>query len=248
MLFKSTMNLIFDIGNSSTKIALFDGPKKITSFPTRHYSCAKIGQFLQAYKIEKAIISSVRNIPDFIYDLLTVNIPYTFVLSPKSRLPFAVNYETPETLGSDRLAAVAGARFRFPGENILIIDAGSAVTFDYLSGNTYLGGNISPGLSMRFKALHKFTGRLPLISTSEKLPSPGTNTAGAITAGVINGMIFEINEYKRQFEEKYKDGKVIITGGDSGYLSGKIAGEVIFLPDIVIEGLNQLLEYNAEKA
>jgi type III pantothenate kinase len=246
--FTSAMNLIFDIGNSNTKVALFDGLKKIISFPTRHYSSGKIGQFLQDYKIEKAIISSVRDFPEFIYDLLTVNIPYTIVLSPKSRFPFTVNYETPETLGSDRLAAVAGAWFRFPGENILIIDAGSAVTFDYLSGNTYLGGNISPGLSMRFKALHKFTSRLPLISTSDKFSSPGTNTAGAITAGVINGMIFEINEYIRQFEEKFKEAKVIITGGDSGYLSGKIAGEVNFLPDIVIEGLNQLLEYNAEKA
>jgi type III pantothenate kinase len=242
------MNLIFDIGNSSTKVAIYDGLVKISSFHTRHYSCEKIGQIIHPLRIEKAIISSTRDIPEYIYDLLTVNIPYTMVLSPESKFPFKINYGTPETLGPDRLAAVAGAWFRFPGENTLVIDAGTAVTFDYLSGNSYMGGNISPGLLMRFRALHKFTHRLPLVSTSEKYSSPGGNTVGAITAGVINGMIFEINEYMRQFLEMHKSGNVILTGGDGGYLSGKIAGQTSFMPDIVIEGLNQLLEYNAEKS
>jgi type III pantothenate kinase len=96
--------------------------------------------------------------------------------------------------------------------------------------------------------LNKFTGRLPLGSTAEKFHSPGRNTLEAITAGVIKGLIFEINEYIRTFHEKHEGLKVIITGGDSGYLKGKIAHPVIYMPDIVIDGLNYILEYNAKKS
>ncbi len=241
------MNLIFDIGNSSTKVAIFNGPEKINSIRTRHYSCVTLGQLLSPYKFDKAIISTVRDIPDFIFDLLTVNIPFTHILSPSSRLPFKIKYTTPETLGTDRIAAIAGAWSRFPGDQVLVIDAGSAVTFDYLAGNTYPGGNISPGLSMRFRALHRFTGKLPLASTSEEYSSPGTNTIEAITAGVINGLIFEINEYILGFKEKYSDGKVILTGGDGGYLIDKIDHHINYIPDLVIEGLNHILEYNGDQ-
>ena len=247
MAFRPTMNLILDIGNSSTKVALFDGWEKISTFRTRHYSCGKIEQLISPYKFDRAIISTVREIPDFIFDLLTANIPYTHILSHMTRLPFRIKYENPETLGTDRIAGVAGAWFRFPGEKVLVIDAGSAVTFDYLTGKIYPGGNISPGLSMRFRALHKFTDRLPLASTSDKFSSPGTNTIKAITAGVINGLVFEINEYIFKFKEKYKDAKVIITGGDSGYLKDRIDHQVNYIPDLVIEGLNHILEYNANQ-
>lgn len=242
------MNLIFDIGNSITKMALFDRHVKVHSFQTRHYSCGKIEQLLSPYKIEKAIISSVRDIPEFIYDLLTVNIPFTHILSYKSKLPFNIKYETPETLGPDRLAAIAGAWARFPREKVLVIDAGSAVTFDYLSGKEYSGGNISPGLSMRFRALHRFTDKLPMVSTPEKFSSPGKNTAEAISAGVINGLIFEIDHYIYKFLEKNPGSKVILSGGDSGYLKKRINLNVCHIPDIVIEGLNFILEYNAKPA
>ena len=130
------------------------------------------------------------------------------------------------------------------GEKVLIIDAGSAVTYDFLIGKTWTGGNISPGLSMRFRALHKFTGKLPLVSTTEKYSSPGKNTFEAITAGVINGLIYEIDEYIRSFKEKYSDVNVILTGGDAGYLKERINYQVNFMPDIVIEGLNHILESN----
>ena len=116
--------------------------------------------------------------------------------------------------------------YLYPGRNILVIDAGSVVTYDYLSGKTYKGGNISPGLSMRFKALHKFTERLPLGTTLEKYDSPGKNTLEAITAGVINGLIYEINEYIRAFQENNIDSMIILTGGDSGYLKNRISYKV----------------------
>jgi len=242
------MNLIFDIGNTSTKVAVFDGRKKITSFRTRQFSCEKMEKIFEPYleHIHRAIVSTVRETPEFIIDLATLHIPFVHVLSHKSKLPFKNEYETPETLGPDRVAAVAGACFLFPGKKVLIIDAGSAIKYDFISGKTYKGGNISPGLSMRFKALHKFTGKLPLAATTDKFRSTGRNTVEAITAGVINGVIFEINEYIRTFEKKHTSIKVILTGGDAGYLKDRINHKVTYMPDIVIDGLNYILEYNAK--
>jgi type III pantothenate kinase len=163
-----------------------------------------------------------------------------------SKLPFRIEYETPETLGADRIAAVAGAFRIYPSEEVLIIDAGTAITFDFLSASQYKGGNISPGIAMRFRALNTFTDKLPLLSPTEEFHNPGRNTADAITAGVITGVIYEINEYIRTFEKKHADVKIILTGGDSGFLKEKIAGNVTYSPDIVTDGLNYILEYNAE--
>jgi type III pantothenate kinase len=242
------MNLIFDIGNSSTKIALYDGLKKVKSFRTRQFHCAELERVFSPLqkKIEKVIVSTVRDTPEFIIDLATLNIPFVHVLSYKSKLPFKNEYQTPETLGPDRIAAVAGAYLHFPGEKVLIIDAGSAITYDFLSGKLYKGGNISPGLSMRFKALHKFTRKLPLVSTTQKFHSPGRNTIEAITAGVIKGMVYEINEYIRTFEKRHTEIQVVITGGDGGYLKERLDYKVTYLPEIVIDGLNYILEYNAK--
>ena len=240
------MNLIFDIGNSCTKMAVFDGRKIITSLRTKEFSCEKLQRKLASYQFEKAIICSVRDVPEFIIDLLTVNIPIVHLLTFRSKLPIKIEYETPETLGTDRIAAVTGAYKIFPENHTLVIDAGSAVTYDFLSGKIYKGGNISPGLKMRFNALHKFTHKLPLVNPAEKYRFLGKNSVEAITAGVINGLVYEINEYIRTFEKKYSDLKVILTGGDSGYLKGKIDHKITYMPDIVVDGLNYILEYNAK--
>jgi type III pantothenate kinase len=243
------MNLIFDIGNTATKMALYDGYEKITSLRTKQFSWNRLEEIFSPYldKINRAMLSTTRNTPEFIIDMATLGIPYVQVLTSKTKLPFKNEYETPETLGPDRIAAVAGAYYLYPGRNVLIIDAGSAVTYDYLSGKTYKGGNISPGLSMRFKALHRFSDKLPLGSTLEKYDSPGKNTLNAITAGVIDGLIFEINEYIKAFREKNIDSMVLLTGGDSGYLKDRIGYKVNYQPDLVLDGLNHILEYNAKR-
>jgi type III pantothenate kinase len=239
------MNLIVDIGNTSTKLAVYKGDKKISVSRINELSCEELEKELRGYKIKKAILSSVKKLAPFITDLFFTNIPFVHVLSYKSRLPFRIGYETPETLGTDRIAASAGAYNLFPGAEILIIDAGSAITFDFLSGDLYKGGNISPGIEMRFKALNKFTGKLPLVIPTDNYSFPGRNTSDAITAGVIAGVTYEINEYIRTFEKKRIDFKVILTGGDSGYLKDKINHQFTYLPDIVIDGLNYILEHNA---
>ena len=240
------MNLIVDIGNTCVKLAVYEGPKKLSLSRIDELSCAKLEKELTRYKIEKAIACSVKELAPFISDLLFTNIPFVHFLSYKSRFPFKIEYETPETLGPDRIAAVAGAFNVYGGSDVLIIDAGTALTFDFLSGNNYKGGNISPGLAMRFRALNKFTSRLPLVSPIEYFTFPGQNTTDAIRAGVITGITYEINEYIRTFEKKHSHSKIILTGGDGEFLKDKIDYEVTFMPDIVTDGLNYILEYNAE--
>jgi type III pantothenate kinase len=240
------MNLIVDIGNTNTKLAVYKGQMRVFSLRTKDLTCEELEKKLSGFRIERAIISSVKELPLFISELFSVNIPDVHFLSYKSKLPFKIEYETPATLGTDRIAAVAGAFLNFEGENVLVIDAGTAITFDFLQGNRYKGGNISPGITMRFKALNKYTEKLPLLEKSSDFSSPGRNTADAILAGVICGVTFEINEYIRTFKKERKKVKIIVTGGDGGFLKEKIAHKMYYMPDIVIDGLNYILEYNAK--
>jgi type III pantothenate kinase len=239
------MNLIVDIGNTSTKLAIYNEGRKLSVSRIKDLNFKELEKELSGLKIEKAIISSVRVLPSFVRDLLSANIPFVHLLSYKSRLPFGIEYDTPETLGTDRIAGVAGAFSLFPKKDLLVIDAGTAITYDYLSEGIYKGGNISPGLNTRFRALNSFTDRLPLITLAENFTNPGKNTPDSILSGVITGLTYEINEYIRTFEKKSTDYKILLTGGDGGFLKDKINHHVTYMPDIVIDGLNIILEYNA---
>jgi type III pantothenate kinase len=240
------MNLVVDIGNTNTKLAIYEDQKKISVSRINDLNCKDLEKELIGFNIKKTIISSVKKLPANISNLFFSDITFVHILSDKSRLPFKIEYTTPQTLGTDRLAAVAGAFNLFPGEEVMVIDAGTAITFDYLSADTYKGGNISPGLAMRFKALNKFTDRLPLESPGSNYTNPGQNTRDAILAGVITGVIYEINEYIRTFESRHTSTKIILTGGDSEFIKDKINYHITYMPDIVIDGLNYILEYNAK--
>jgi type III pantothenate kinase len=240
------MNLVFDIGNTTTKLAVFNGKEKKTISRHDEINRELLENLLSKYEIGKVIVSSVKNIPQSIIYYLNQNVQLVHILSHKSKLPFTIEYDTPDLLGTDRIAAVAGAYSVFPGDNVMIIDTGTAITFDFLSGTRYTGGNISPGIKMRFKALNLFTGKLPLAEQSDDFSFPGRNTNDAIIAGVIIGVTYEINEYIRTFKKELKDLKIIMTGGDSSFLTGRISFEHNYMPDIVIDGLNYILEYNAK--
>ncbi len=240
------MNLIIDIGNTSTKLAVYEGQKKCQAYKINEISCEQLEKVLSGLIIKRAIISSVKVLQPFITDLLFNDIPFVHILSHKSKLPFKNEYETPETLGTDRVAAVAGASRRYRKGNVLIIDAGTAITYDFLSGNSYKGGNISPGINMRFKALNEFTDRLPLVERTSDFSSPGRNTSDAIVAGVVRGVMYEINEYIRTFKKEHKTIKVIITGGDGIFIKEMLSCKTNYMPDIVTDGLNYILEYNAK--
>ncbi|HEX2967634.1 MAG TPA: type III pantothenate kinase [Bacteroidales bacterium] len=239
------MNLIADIGNTSTKVAIFDSRHKILIRRMSEIDYPEIDKLTMSENVSRAIVSSVKEIPEFL-DFLSKKIKFVQLLTYRTKLPFSIDYETPETLGSDRIAAVAAAHALYPGKSVLVIDAGTAITYDLLSDNTFKGGNISPGISMRFRALHEFTDKLPLITATGNYSFPGRNTTDAIAAGVVSGVIYEINEYIRTFEEKDPGIKILISGGDGGMLRDKLQYHAEYVPDIVIDGLNYILEYNAK--
>ena len=148
----------------------------------------------------------VKNDDRTLKNMLESYVKKVLILDHETILPFNNHYRTPQTLGKDRLAGVAGGQSLFPGENLLIVDAGTAITYDLLlNGTEYQGGDIAPGLEMRLKALHHFTSRLPLVRKNQEITFPGKNTYEAISSGAYNGMIFEIEGYRSFCKEKYKN-------------------------------------------
>ncbi|HPC99119.1 MAG TPA: type III pantothenate kinase [Bacteroidales bacterium] len=241
------MNLVIDIGNSGLKYAFFSGDNIFVSGRLEKYDKETFAGTINASQAGKAIISSVKDLPEEIVSYLSGAIPYVHLLTPASDIPFPVDYKTPETLGSDRIAGICGAYKRTGGLDCLVIDAGTAITFDFFTGGRYRGGNISPGIAMRFRALNQFSNSLPLIKPSGKFTFPGDTTVSAIEAGVLTGVRYEINEYIRTFKENHKESEVFLTGGDSGMLAEVLENRhIAVVPSLVLEGLNFILDYNAE--
>ena len=149
-------------------------------------------------------------------------------------------------MGKDRLAAVAGAIGLYPNTNLLVIDAGTAITYELInSKHEFLGGNISPGMTIRYKALNEFTSKLPLLSASDETPLIGQSTKEAIQAGVQNGVLFEIQGLINELSSQYPSIKTIITGGDAEFFARKLKNPIFVHPNLVLIGLNRILEYNA---
>jgi len=238
------MNLIIDIGNTTTKAALTENGIIISKERLRSADPEVIGDFVGTRSLGGAIVSSVSHDPAPLLAFLRTRSGRVHHLTFRSVYPFLLDYATPETLGVDRLAAAAGACLHHPGADLLIIDAGSALTIDLVSGGVYVGGSISPGLSMRFRALHEFTGKLPLVNKRSDFTFPARTTEDAIAGGVVMGLVYEINEYIRTFDERHKKLVTVITGGDSELISSRTERKVLIYPDLVTEGLNFLLDTN----
>lgn len=244
------MNLVIDLGNSYGKIAVCDGTKIIESAISDHISNKEIAYFITSYKdLKAAIFSSVTNHSRELIDYLDATFDYFLELSNHTPLPITNHYKTPETLGYDRIAAVTGAHTIFPKKNVLVIDAGTAVTFDMVtSSGEYIGGNISPGLNMRFKALHKFTSKLPqLEATDDAVKMLGRTTDEAIISGVLNGMLFEIDGCISTISRQYKNLQVVITGGDAKMFDKRLKNSIFVVSHLNLIGLNRILDYNAHK-
>jgi type III pantothenate kinase len=178
---------------------------------------------------------------------LKLKVSNVIFLNENTPVPITTGYETPATLGKDRLAAAVGANYLQPDKNILVIDAGTAITYEFIdSKGVYAGGNISPGLTTRFRALNHFTGKLPLVNETEDVPFIGSNTEMAIIAGVVNGIVFEMDGYIDTLKAQYKDFFVFLTGGHSFYFERRLKNHIFADPNLVLTGLNRILEYNAE--
>ena len=244
----TVLNLIIDIGNNSAKFFLFKGEQLILHTRKSNSSFDVIGEWNRLYDIEKAIISSViADTPKLSEAISGLQCPVVRFSNSMS-LPLEICYRTPHTLGSDRIAAAVGAWNEAPGRNMLVIDAGSAITIDFVGKDgKYNGGNIAPGIKMRLKALHEYTSRLPMIEKEGDIPTIGYDTETAIRSGVINGICHEIEGYINEFKQKYCDVLVFLTGGDEKPLKNRIKSCIFADKYLVAKGLNRiLLDYGNE--
>jgi len=198
-------------------------------------------------QLNKVILSTVKPYSEDLKRVLSEEFEQFIELDHLTDLPIENLYETPETLGKDRLAAAIGANELFPDQNLLVIDAGTAITYDLVSEkNQFIGGNISPGLEMRFKALNHFTGKLPLVSYSDVFQPIGKNTIDAIRAGVQNGILYEIEQCIDAFNRNYQNLRIIMTGGDSNFFDKKLNYSIFVNFNLTLIGLNRILEHNAK--
>ena len=241
------MNLVIDRGNTQIKFGIFDQGKLIYFDSALFFDKKMIMELVQEYQIMQAILSSVvKEGNDTLLNTLHECIPYVMELTHESKLPFSWTYQSKSTMGKDRLAAVAGGLAIFPQTDLLVIDAGTAITYEVVTANqNYLGGNISPGLQMRFKALHHFTSKLPLLSPQEDTPIVGNDTDEAIRAGVQYGMLHEIDGLIQHLSDTYPSLKTVITGGDAEFFARKLKNPIFVHPNLVLIGLNRILENNA---
>ena len=230
-----------------------DEGKMINHFIYKTFSSADVERLFDLYPITDSIISSVINIEPAIVNTLNRRSQHFVLFDHVTPVPIRNGYDTPETLGQDRLAAAVGAKSLCPDENLLIIDAGSAITYDFVSAEgEYIGGNIAPGLKMRFTMLQRMTKKLPLVEVdeSELIPLFGKNTRDAIAAGVIRGVAYEVKGYMRTLSEKVPHFQTYLTGGNAPYIINNVRNsrsekrEMHYEKHLVLIGLNDILIYN----
>ena len=199
-------------------------------------------------KADACIVSSVSVVKQEITEALKQKSAYFMEFTSETPVPVNNLYKTPESLGKDRLAAIVGANSLFPNNDVLVFDFGTAMTIDFVdkSGN-YHGGNISPGLNMRFRALHDYTKKLSLQSQTDDYKLLGDTTASAIISGVQNGMIFEINNYIEHFVKLFPGLVIIFTGGDTFFFVNKILMRTFVEPNLVFIGLEKIIKFNLIK-
>ena len=237
-------NIVIDIGNTLYKVALFEEKKLLEVFETESKE-ACLAQ-IQNYPSPYILVSSVRkNLEDFIEKLSG----QVFILNHNLPIPIKNKYQSPETLGMDRLAAAIGAKSFFPDKPCLVIDLGTCITYDFVSAeNEFMGGMIAPGVRMRLNAMHQFTQKLPLVEwqPEKDIPVLGRNTQEAILSGAINGVKGEIYSLKVYYQTLHPDLQTILCGGDSLYFENIKKSNTFALPKLVLYGLNKILLYQIE--
>lgn len=241
-------NLIIDAGNTLMKTALYEGGLMQDFFSTPYSDLEQLRKSLHNFpELNACIISSVTEDPSKLLDALSIRCK-SIILDNSIKLPFSNQYLSPETLGNDRIAGITAAWKLFPFQDVLVIDAGTAITYDIITAEgKYLGGAISPGLNMRYKALHTFTGRLPLLEqTGQPVPLIGNSTITCIHSGVVNGIQQEIDGIIQRYRIEFPDLNIIFTGGDHKYFDKQLKIKTFAAPNLVLDGLNTLLNYNLE--
>jgi type III pantothenate kinase len=243
------MNLAIDIGNTNTKVGIFEGQIILKTIIVNKHISQLFDQELKIYKdkIDKAIVCSVIEINKDFNDYLDDNFPF-LLFSYSTPVPINNLYHSPLSIGMDRIAAVIGSRVYCNSKNTLVIDAGTCITYDFINANNeYLGGGISPGIMMRFKALNNYTSKLPLVQIIEENNLIGRDTMESIKSGVVNGTIAEVTAIIDQYRWLYDDLKVIITGGDSSFFAINLKNGIFAAPHLVLQGLNEVLIFQTNR-
>ncbi len=239
------MNITIDIGNTFIKLCVFQDDKIVFQDRKKIFFEEDFIKLANKYQTKKAIISSVRdNNTEIETYLLRAGIKF-YTLNTNTPLPINIEYDTPHTLGQDRVAAAVGANFLIKDSNLIIIDLGTCITYDFLKGNkTFIGGNIAPGHKMRLDAMAHFTKKLPKIEIDDsELPKIGNNTVNAMRAGAYYGIINEINgvinDARQTFNNEFS---IVITGGGAADFIKDLKFKHTIEPNLVHIGLNNILD------
>lgn len=241
--------LTIDQGNSSTKVCVFDDDVMIASLRFAALSIEELFAIVEQYNVSNAIYCSVARMDIRMIESLRNSLNGNLiVLTHETPLPIKINYSTPHTLGFDRIAAVVGAATRYAESAYLVVDAGTAITLDMFAENRFLGGNISPGISLRFKSLNSYTEKLPIVEhIGSELVDFGTDTKTAILSGVVNGVVSEILVTFQKVKNMYHSAKLILTGGDAEYIKScmpQMESEILVDENLVAYGLKRIFNYN----
>jgi type III pantothenate kinase len=239
------MNLVIDIGNTLQKCAIFDSSDKELFFDSlEEISVKYLNDLFLKFQIQNAIFSSVGKQNIEVLGFLNEH-TNCIVFDHHSKLPITIDYTSIETLGLDRIANGVGVASIFPGENCLSIQAGTCIVYDFIDKNgVFQGGAISPGINMRFEALHTQTKNLPLLEKENVNYFIGKNTQQSIKSGVINGVIFEIKGQIDLYKTQFDPLNVVLTGGDMFFLQNSIKNQIFATPNLVLSGLNKILKLN----
>lgn len=240
------MNLTIDLGNTYAKTGLFEEGKLIKT--KNNLTFQALIQYVNTLKPANIIISSVSYSEEQLIQNFRYSCTNLFFLKNNTPVPIIKLYDTPDTLGADRIAAAIGARVIFPENNAMIIDLGTCITYDLVdTKEQFHGGIISPGVRMRFTAMNTFTKRLPLLEPEEAPSILGKSTKHAMQSGVMNGITAEINGFIEEYHKLLTKINVILCGGDATFFANRIKYPNFVIPELVLIGLNRILEYNVEQ-
>lgn len=239
------MNLIIDIGNSAIKTAIYKGQTYLTDNVYREIGLEEvITGYKGKYDLKNCILSSVTK-------TVTVKnhkkwFENFIILNHSTPIPFINKYATPDTLGVDRIALVSAAAIAYPKQNVLVIDTGTCITYDIINkNNEYLGGGISPGISIRYRGVNHYTANLPLLQPKDS-QLIGDSTETAIHSGIVNGLRAELDGIIAQYHKKFRNLTVVLTGGDAIFLAKKLKSSIFAKPNFLLAGLNSILIFNSK--
>ena len=240
-------NLIVDEGNTLCKIGVLEANELLCEISAKEFDMAVVEQIMLQHQIDGAIVASTRGGAESICEKLRSRIGRVLHFTSLTEVPIGIDYSSRQTLGTDRIAVAVGVVCGMGIEDALIVDMGSAITFDSVEGGIFRGGNISPGVAMRFRALHEFTAKLPLCQKREVAEAFGSTTVEAIEQGVMQGVLHEIKGYVEQVSKKNGKKNIIFCGGDAESFVNRIKNAIFAPRKLMFTGLNTILEYNVSK-